>query len=197
MEVRWFVQPSTERLESPAFVYCTSKMAICGNSPQVVTATIFFRDGAAPVRVTRCPAHIASRTLSRSTSCKVKSRISFPATVRDSEGAKSPIAISLPSNLATTRLCSISLNSMRIFLPSAWALCDAEGLDQLASHTANPTTSIFHDFIGMMTLSPKGENDLRIPGAASDLNRMIDQSNAQSGLRFVRKRREPSSSSFW
>src|SRR5215472_11356323 len=45
---------------------------------------------------------------------------------------------------------------MRIFLPSAWALCDAEAPDQLASHTASPTTSIFHDFTSMKTLFPLG-----------------------------------------
>src|SRR5579863_1476303 len=141
----------------------------------------------------RFPAPSASRTLSRFTSCKVKSRISVPATVRNYEGAKSPIVISLPSNLATTRLWSISSNSIRILLPSAWALRDAEALDQLASHTVSPITNTFHDFIGMMTLFP-GENDLRSPeavyGRQKSSNGMIGESEAQSERRFVRKRRE-------
>jgi hypothetical protein len=55
---------------------------------------------------------------------------------------------------------------MRIFLPSASALCDAERLDQLASHTVSPTINGFHDFINMMTLSPTGDSDSRSLDAA-------------------------------
>ena len=54
---------------------------------------------------------------------------------------------------------------MRIFLPSARAFCADEALDRLARHSATPMTTIFHDFISMMILSPLGENNLRIPDA--------------------------------